>query len=64
LSVNLLSNILCTAFGNSSVDALVVVAKAVIYNSAHFASLNLSFLLIEDYVNEAILVKALTISVD
>jgi len=64
LSVNLLSNILYTAFGNSSVDALVVVAKAIIYDSAYFASLNLSFLLIEDCVNEAILVKALTISVD
>jgi len=62
--VNLLSNILYTAFGNSSVDALVVVAKAIIYNSAYFASLNLSFLLIEDYINEAILVKALIISVD
>jgi len=62
--VNLLSNILYTAFGNSSVDALVIVAKATIYNSAYLASLNSSFLSIEDYINEAILVKALTISVD
>jgi len=62
--VNLLSNILYTAFGNRSVDALVVVAKAIIYNSAYLASLNSSFLLIEDYINEAILIKALTISVD
>ncbi len=62
--MNLLSNILYTAFGNSSVDALVIVAKATIYNSAYLASLNSSFLSIEDYINEAILVKALTISVD
>jgi len=64
LSVNLLSNILCIAFGNSSVDALVIVAKATIYNSAYLASLNSSFLSTKDYINEAILVKALTISVD